>query len=181
MALAKRTGRHRNRLRFPPYGKELFARRMADEHIGLCVIAAGSFDAGLHYAGNPRVHRLVAPLDLDLDHTDWRVLIDLDVLVCPAASAPGAWLDKLMRSIFQADPRMVFCEFASEEWDGKFETGIFRVRATPNDWCASGMDPPMAPDNLPGYIARMSRTIRQAGNAYRGMTGDDPDFGWIRK
>lgn len=172
----------RGHAKYPPYGKQLVARRVAREVIGLCVLAAGSFGAGLHYDGNPKVARVVVPLDGDLPRYDWELmLVGLDVLICPAPTAPASWLDLLVRQVFAAQPRMVFLETSLEDWDGSVSEGVFRVRPLGSGWGPSGIEPPMSPAELPLYIARQQHTQRWAQRYYQDNTGEDPDMtGWWR-
>ena len=98
------------RVKFPPFCKPLIARRIANDRPGLVVIAAGGWTIPAHWQDNPRISRLVVPLDADPQDYAWYPIDGLDTLIVPDPSAPPAWVDRVILSVWTGEPRMIWLQ-----------------------------------------------------------------------
>jgi len=95
---------------FPPYSKRIIARRIANDRPGLIVISAGDWKAGVEWDDNPRISRIVVPLDADPADYAWYPIDGLDVLIVPAPRNPQSWTERLILAAWSGDPRMVWMQ-----------------------------------------------------------------------
>ena len=97
-------------MKYPPYARNVIARRQAGALVGLCIVASG-WQAGEYFGDSAAVLRVVLPDDLALDGLKWDYLAGLDVLVCPAAETPDARYHALLLAALGNGANSVWGEF----------------------------------------------------------------------
>lgn len=104
-------------MRAPAYAKDLIARRIKGERIGLLVVGVHAWSAGEEFMAAPGVARVVVP-DGTLPHAlDWSCAVALDCLVVSAAPQE---IDDAVLTMLQAAG-------AASLW-GWFEEGIVELQ-----------------------------------------------------